>query len=108
MAAIQPPCAVTPYAAMSLPYPRQPSCETDCRATPFCRRKGSRVESRSPRKTLMEPGHDAEWARLAAEKRRALTPDTPIGQLLRRGQDLSVQAVGLLRPVERGGGSTRA
>jgi len=64
----------------------------------------------SPRRTLMEPGHDAEWARLAAEKRSALTPppDTPIGQLLRRGQDLSAQAVGLLRAVERGGGSTRA
>lgn len=62
----------------------------------------------SPPRTLMEPGHDAEWDRLAAEKRSALTPapDTPIGQLLRRGQDLSAQAVGLLRAVERGGGST--
>jgi mannose/cellobiose epimerase-like protein (N-acyl-D-glucosamine 2-epimerase family) len=64
----------------------------------------------SPSKTLMEPGHDAEWARLAAEKRHALTPapETPIGQLLRRGQDLSAQAVALLQAVERGGGSTRA
>jgi hypothetical protein len=64
----------------------------------------------SPHKTLMEPGHDGEWARLAAEKRRALTPapDTPIGQLLRRGQDLSAQAARLQRAVERGGGSTRA
>jgi len=63
----------------------------------------------SPRKTLMEPGHDADWTRLAVEKRRALTPppDTPIGQLLRQGQDLSAQAVALLRAVERGGGSTR-
>lgn len=62
------------------------------------------------RKTLMEPGNDAEWARLGAEKRRALTPhaDMPIGELLRRGQDLSAQAVALLRAVERGGGSTRA
>lgn len=62
------------------------------------------------KKTLLEPGHEAEWARLGAEKRRALTPapDTPVGQLLRRGQDLSAQAVGLLRAVERGGGSTRA
>lgn len=53
----------------------------------------------------MEPGHDAEWARLAAEKRSALTPapDTPIGQLLRRGQDLSARAVRLQRAVERGG-----
>lgn len=58
----------------------------------------------------MEPGHDEEWARLSAEKRRALTPppDTPIGELLRRGQNLSAQAAGLLRAVERGGGSTRA
>ena len=64
----------------------------------------------SSRKTLLEPGHDAEWARLDAEKRSALTPapDMPIGQLLRRGQDLSAQAVGLLRAVERGGGSPRA
>jgi mannose/cellobiose epimerase-like protein (N-acyl-D-glucosamine 2-epimerase family) len=60
----------------------------------------------SPRKTLMEPGHDAEWARLAAEKRSALTPapDTPIGQLLRRGQDLSAQAIRLQRAVEPDGG----
>lgn len=58
----------------------------------------------------MEPGHEAEWARLDAEKRRALAPapDTPIGELLRRGQNLSAQAVGLLRAVERGGGSPRA
>ena len=58
----------------------------------------------------MEPGHEGEWARLGAEKRRALTPppDTPIGELLRRGQNLSAQAAGLLRAVERGGGSTRA
>jgi hypothetical protein len=58
----------------------------------------------------MEPGHDAEWARLDAEKRCALTPapDTPVSELLRRGQNLSAQAAGLLRAVERGGGSTRA
>jgi mannose/cellobiose epimerase-like protein (N-acyl-D-glucosamine 2-epimerase family) len=64
----------------------------------------------SPRKTLIEPGHEAEWSRLGAEKRRALTPapDTPIAELLRRGQNLSAQAVGLLRAVERGDGSTRA
>ena len=57
-----------------------------------------------PRKTLLEPGHEAEWERLNAEKRRALTPapDTPIGELLRRGQHLSAQAGGLLRAVERG------
>jgi hypothetical protein len=56
-----------------------------------------------PRKTLLEPGHEDEWARLNAEKRRALAPepDTPIGELLRRGQALSSQAAGLLRAVER-------
>ncbi len=53
--------------------------------------------------TLIEPGHEAEWARLNAEKRRALTPppDTPVGELLRRGQHLSAQAAGLLRAIER-------
>lgn len=56
-----------------------------------------------PQKTLLEPGHEAEWKRLDAEKREALTPasDTPIGELLRRGQHLSSQAAGLLRAVER-------
>jgi len=59
---------------------------------------------------LIEPGHDAEWIRLEAEKRSALTPalETPVGELLRRGQNLSSQAGALLRAVERGGGSTRA
>jgi mannose/cellobiose epimerase-like protein (N-acyl-D-glucosamine 2-epimerase family) len=54
-------------------------------------------------RTLLEPGHEAEWARLNAEKRKALTPppDTPIGELLRRGQALSAQATGLLRAVDR-------
>lgn len=61
-------------------------------------------------KTLLEPGHEAEWARLNAEKRRALTPppDTPIGELLRRGQHLSAQAAALLRAVERAGGGSRS
>jgi mannose/cellobiose epimerase-like protein (N-acyl-D-glucosamine 2-epimerase family) len=54
-------------------------------------------------RTLLEPGHESEWARLNAEKRKALTPppDTPIGELLRRGQELSAQASGLLRAVDR-------
>ena len=56
-----------------------------------------------PGKTLLEPGHEAEWRRLNAEKRQALmpAPDTPIAELLRRGQRLSSQAAGLLRAVER-------
>lgn len=54
-------------------------------------------------RTLLEPGHKAEWARLNSEKRELLTPppDTPIGELLRRGQELSAQAAGLLRAVDR-------
>ncbi len=54
----------------------------------------------------MEPGHEAEWAALNEEKRRALTPspDTPITELLRRGQHLSAQAARLLRAVERANG----
>ncbi len=57
----------------------------------------------SPHRTLLEPGHEAEWARLNAEKRKFLTPppETPISELLRRGQELSNQAAGLLRAVDR-------
>ncbi len=60
--------------------------------------------------TLLEPGHEAEWARLNAEKRAYLTPppDTPIGELLRRGQNLSAQAAGLLQAVERANGGSRS
>lgn len=66
--------------------------------------------SAAPRKTLLEPGHEAEWAEFNREKRRALTPspDTPIGELLRRGQHLSAQAAGLVRAVERADGHTRS
>lgn len=65
--------------------------------------------SATPRKTLLEPGHEAEWAELNEEKRRALTPppDTPIGELLRRGQHLSGQAAKLVRAVERANGRAR-
>ncbi|HSZ70059.1 MAG TPA: hypothetical protein VK756_06840 [Solirubrobacteraceae bacterium] len=54
-------------------------------------------------RTLLEPGHEAEWAVLNEEKRRALTPppDTPVEVLLRQGQQLSRQAWLLLRAVER-------
>ncbi len=61
-------------------------------------------------RTLFAPGNEQEWARLNAEKRRLLTPppDTPIGELLRRGQHLSAQAAGLLRAIERADGRTRS
>ncbi len=57
-----------------------------------------------PTPTLLEPGHESEWARLNAEKRQALTspPGTPVEELLRRGQALSAQAAWLLEAVERG------
>jgi hypothetical protein len=63
-----------------------------------------------PRATLLEPGHEAEWEQLNDEKRRFLTPppDTPPGELLRRGQHLSAQATALLRAVERADGATRS
>jgi hypothetical protein len=59
---------------------------------------------------LLAPGHEEEWAQLNAEKRRALTPppDTPIGELLRRGQHLSAQGAKLLRAVERADGHRRS
>jgi len=62
-----------------------------------------------PRATLFEPGHEAEWAALNEEKRRALTPppDTPVGELLRRGQHLSAQAAKLLQAVEQADGRPR-
>jgi mannose/cellobiose epimerase-like protein (N-acyl-D-glucosamine 2-epimerase family) len=60
----------------------------------------------SARKTLLEPGHEVEWAELNREKReyhqrsaRALTPSERIAQ----GQKLSQQAVSLLASVIRGG-----
>lgn len=58
----------------------------------------------------MASGNEAEWARLNAEKREALTPapDTPIGELLRRGQHLSAQGANLLRAVERANGDRRS
>lgn len=59
-----------------------------------------------PHKTLLEPGHEAEWAELNREKReyhqaqaRALTPS----QRIARGQKLSQQAVSLLASMMRGG-----
>ncbi len=62
------------------------------------------------RSTLLESGHEAEWAALNEEKRRALTPppDTPISEMLGRGQRLSAQAAALLRAVERADGRPRS
>ncbi|MEJ7798652.1 MAG: hypothetical protein WKF42_09145 [Solirubrobacteraceae bacterium] len=52
-------------------------------------------------RSLLELGHEDEWARLEAEKRRELTPlaSTPIHELLCRGQVLSAQAAMLARAV---------
>jgi hypothetical protein len=63
-----------------------------------------------PDHTLLEPGHEDVWERLNAEKRSVITPrpDTPIGELLRRGQRLSAQAASLLRAIERADGRTRS
>ncbi len=64
------------------------------------------VVSATPRKTLLEPGHEAEWAELNREKReyhqrtaRAMTPSERIAQ----GQKLSQQAVKLLASTIRAG-----
>jgi hypothetical protein len=61
-------------------------------------------------KPLLSPGNEAEWAELDREKRAALTPpaDTPVAELLRRGQHLSAQAGGLLRAVERADAGSRS
>ena len=63
---------------------------------------GNPRAARSP--TLLEPGHEQEWARLNAQKRKALTPPpgTPVEELLRQGQALSAQAAWLLEAVARG------
>ena len=68
--------------------------------------------SASSRKTLLEPGHEAEWAELNREKREyhqqqahALTPSERVAQ----GQKLSQQAVQLLAStIRRGHVSSRA
>jgi mannose/cellobiose epimerase-like protein (N-acyl-D-glucosamine 2-epimerase family) len=60
----------------------------------------------SRHKTLLEPGHEAEWAELNREKReyhqrttRAMTPSQRIAE----GQKLSQQAVELLAASIRAG-----
>lgn len=68
------------------------------------------VASQPEKRPLLAPGNEAAWARLNAEKRQALIPppDTPIGELLRRGQRLSAQGAKLLRAVERADGHRRS
>lgn len=64
------------------------------------------MSSRDRSTPLLSVGHEAEWAILNEEKRRTLTPpaDTPVEELLRRGQHLSAQAAWLLRAVEQANG----
>ena len=66
--------------------------------------------SATPRKTLLEPGHEAEWAELNREKReyhqrtaRGLTP----AERIATGQKLSQQAVKLLAASIRAGHAPR-
>ena len=63
---------------------------------------GSSAMSERKPQTLLRPGAP-EWAALNEEKRRLLTPppDTPIEELLRRGERLSEQAARLAAAVER-------
>jgi hypothetical protein len=67
------------------------------------------MKRRDPANPLLSVGHEAEWAVINEEKRRALMPpaNTPIEELLRRGQHLSAQAAWLLRAVEQANGRTR-
>lgn len=68
------------------------------------------VMSATPHKTLLEPGHEAEWAELNREKRayhqrttRALTP----AERIEKGQRLSQQGVKLLAAAIRAGHAPR-
>lgn len=57
-------------------------------------------------RTLLEPGHEAEWEQLNAEKRALRRPaaDARVEDLLREGMHLSEQAASLLAGIERAGG----
>jgi mannose/cellobiose epimerase-like protein (N-acyl-D-glucosamine 2-epimerase family) len=66
--------------------------------------------STSPRRTLLEPGHEAEWAEINREKSeyhrthaRALTP----AERIEEGQRLSQQAVSLLNASVKAGHAPR-
>jgi len=65
------------------------------------------MSERAP--SLLEPGHEREWERLNAEKQRLRldASDAPVGELLRRGQALSAQAMRLRRAVEPTDARTR-
>jgi hypothetical protein len=65
--------------------------------------------SKGSGRTLLEPGHEAEWKRLNEEKHRLLAPaaDASVAELLALGQRLSAQAAALLRAVERADGDFR-
>jgi len=63
-----------------------------------------------PRRTLLEPGHEAEWAVLNREEAEQLRASnmalTPV-QRLEQGQRLSRQAVSLLAASIRAGHAPR-
>lgn len=63
-----------------------------------------------PRHTLLEPGHEAEWAALnreEAEQLRASNMALTPAQRLEQGQKLSRQAVSLLAASIRAGHAPR-
>jgi mannose/cellobiose epimerase-like protein (N-acyl-D-glucosamine 2-epimerase family) len=59
-----------------------------------------------PRKTLLEPGHEAEWAEInreEAEYHRRTTRALSMAERIEQGETLSQQAVALLAASIRGG-----
>jgi len=62
------------------------------------------------RHTLLTPGHEATWARINDEERRAAIPpaDTSVEALLRSGMALSEQAFALLNAIDRPDGGRPA
>ncbi len=62
-------------------------------------------------RTLLEPGHELEWARInreEAEERRRVNMALSMSQRLELGQRLSTQAVELLTAAQRAGLGPRA
>jgi mannose/cellobiose epimerase-like protein (N-acyl-D-glucosamine 2-epimerase family) len=63
-----------------------------------------------PRKTLLEPGHEAEWAEINREEdeqRRRETRSLTMAQRIRLGEKLSQQAVLVLAGSIRAGNVPR-